>query len=96
MLDLKPIVMALERRAANKERNKEDASTMQNLLNSILSWKTMSDLAAIADIYEELGKLSRALQKVNSFLWEKLDHIKKTTDHIKAMAKTLSEMKNPE
>ena len=96
VLDLKPIVMALEGRAANKDTNKEDASIAQSLLNSILSLKAMSDLAGIADIYEELGKLSRALQKVNSFLWEKLDHVKKTTDHIKAMAQTLSEMKKPE
>jgi hypothetical protein len=51
--------MALESRTAAKDKkNKEDAATAQRLLNSVLSLKTMADLAGIADIYEELGKLS--------------------------------------
>ena len=66
VLDLKPIVMALEDRAADKNRNKEDATTAQQLLNSLLSLKTMADLAGIADAYQELGSLSRTFQKVNS------------------------------
>ena len=62
------IVIALEDQAADKNRNKEDATTGQQLLNSLL----LADLVVIADVYEELGSFSGTLQKVDSLLWEKM------------------------
>lgn len=94
VLDLKPIIIALEKRAEQKQANKDDAAAAQSLLNNLLSLKTMADLAGIADIYEELGKLSQALQKVNSFLWEKVDSVKKTIDQLTEMKNTLKETKS--
>ena len=57
-LDPKPIAMAPEKHAANKDKNKVDAATAQSLVNNIFSLKTTADLADIADICDELRKIS--------------------------------------
>jgi len=65
LMDLKPIVTALEERSKDFFDEK-DADTAQSLLNAILSIKFMSDLAGLTDIYSELSALSLSLQKVSS------------------------------
>ena len=64
-------------------------STQDNLLNTVNNSNFVLKAAALTDVYTEMGKLSRKLQKTDNFPWHVDAAVEKHTSRLNAMADSL-------
>ena len=85
--DLPVIVESLDERVLNDPKD-EDAKM---LLRRMANQNFMGLLSAMSDIYNQLGKLSGNLQRVNSFNWERREHVETTINVLQNMMNEINE-----
>lgn len=77
------IIVSLERRAMGSD--KKSAEEAKRLLKRIANTSFLGNLAGLCDLYREIGSLCTSVQKVNLFLWERLDFVRSSLDRLEKM-----------
>ena len=87
MYDSPFIIVSLENRALGTD--KKSATEAKRLLKKIANVSFLGNLAGLCDLYKVIGQTCTALQRVNLFLWERLDLVKGCLDKLEKMQSAL-------